>query len=101
FKPLEAIAQANPALRPRFRFCNLTIVLRSDDQAFTLRIADGAAKVDDGDRSDADFTLSASAADWEAFASERPPVASQTLFGMATAGRLTLCGPRMIEFMRH
>src|SRR4051794_40742358 len=100
FSALEAIASGNPALRPRFRFCDLTINLAAGEATSTLRIEDGAVTVTDGADGDADFTLSASSPDWQAFASERPPVGSQTLFGMATAERLKLSGPRMIEFMR-
>jgi pimeloyl-ACP methyl ester carboxylesterase len=101
FGALEAIARGNPALRPRFRFCDITVNLVVGETTSTLRIIDGAVTVSDGAAADADFTLSAAAADWEAFASERPPVGCQTLFGLATVGRLSLSGPRMIEFMRH
>ncbi len=101
FSALEAIARCNPALRPRFRFCDLTINLAAGETTSSLRIEDGAVIVTVGAAGDADFTLSAAPSDWEDFASERPPVGSQTLFGMATAGRLALSGPRMIEFMRY
>ncbi len=101
FKDLTAIAAGNPGLKLRFRHSDLTIVLRADARCWTLTIRDGTVAVADGAAPDAAFTLSAAAADWEAFAAERPAVGFQTLYGMSSVGRLTLSGPDVVQFARH
>ncbi|MEO8114840.1 MAG: SCP2 sterol-binding domain-containing protein, partial [Phenylobacterium sp.] len=98
FKDLEAVGAGNPGLASRFRFSDLTVVLDAEGQASTLRVKDGAFSVADGAAPDADFTLSATAADWAGFVSEAPPVGLQTLYGMSTVDRLQLTGPRMTQF---
>ena len=101
FQDLERVAARIPALGSRFRFSDLCIVVEADERRCTLTIRNGDVKVCDSASSDADFTLSATTADWDAFASEVPPVGFQTLFGMATVERLRLSGPRAVQFLRH
>ena len=93
FQDLERVAARIPALGSRFRFSDLCIVVEADERRCTLTIRNGDVKVCDSASSDADFTLSATTADWDAFASEVPPVGFQTLFGMATVGEAKTFGP--------
>ncbi len=102
FSALPRVAAANAGLHARFRFSDLTVNLRAGERTSTVRIGDGGlVSVADGPADDADFTLAASEDDWAGFASERPPVGLQTLFAMATVGKLELSGPRELECLRH
>jgi pimeloyl-ACP methyl ester carboxylesterase len=101
FSALPAIAARNRGLGARFRLADLCVVLRADDQAWTLTVRDGEVGIERDASPEADFTLSATTADWEAFVRERPPVGFQTLYAMATVDRLKLSGPRMLQFVRH
>jgi pimeloyl-ACP methyl ester carboxylesterase len=99
---LDRLANAfanQPALQRRARLAKLVLVIRSGDEATTVRIGD-AITTTAGASSDAAFTLIASPETWAAYARPVPPVGYQSIVGMVRMGTLRIEGD-MLAFGRN
>jgi pimeloyl-ACP methyl ester carboxylesterase len=88
---LPEVARAQPALRQRGGLAPLSITVRSDDTATTVRIGE-TVSVTSGASADAAFELIASADTWAKFSAMPPPVGYQSLVGMVRMGTLRIEG---------
>ena len=88
---LAGVARTQPALGQRGGLAPLSITVRSDDTATTVRIGETVA-VSPGASADAAFDLVASADTWAKFIKAVPPVGYQSLVGMIRMGTLRIEG---------
>ena len=96
---LAAALDGNPALQRRARLAALAFTVRVGDETTVVRVGETIA-VTPGPAADAAFSLSASPASWQAFASAVPAVGYQSLVGMQRVGHLRVEGD-MLAFGRH
>jgi pimeloyl-ACP methyl ester carboxylesterase len=99
FDGLAKALEGRPALHQRARQANLSLGIRSGEQATTVRIGESIA-TGPGESAGAAFTLSAGSEAWAAFAKAVPPVGYQSLVGMIRMGYLRLDGD-MLAFGRN
>jgi len=99
FDALTNALEDRPALQRRARLARLAMVVRSGDEATTVRIGDAIATTA-GASSDASFTLIASPEMWDAYARPVPPVGYQSIVGMVRMGTLRVEGD-MLAFGRN
>jgi pimeloyl-ACP methyl ester carboxylesterase len=88
---LSAALDGNAALQRRARLAALAIVVRSGEEANTVRVGERIA-VEKGAAADAAFSLIAAAATWSEFAKPVPAVGFQSLVGMQRVGHLRVDG---------
>jgi pimeloyl-ACP methyl ester carboxylesterase len=88
---LAEVARDRPALHQRGKLAALSLTIRSDETATSVRIAE-TVTVSPGASTDAAFALVASADSWAKFAAAVPPVGYQSLVGMVRMGTLRIEG---------
>jgi pimeloyl-ACP methyl ester carboxylesterase len=88
---LAATLDGNPALQRRARLAALGFIVRSGEQATTVRVGERVA-VENGAAGDAAFSLIAAPATWSEFAKPVPAVGFQSLVGMQRVGHLRVDG---------
>ncbi|WP_421998133.1 alpha/beta fold hydrolase [Reyranella sp.] len=96
---LAGALDGNAALQRRARLAALAFAVRADTAETTVRIGERVT-VSSGRAGDAAFTLVASAAAWQAFASAVPAVGYQSLVGMQRMGHLRVEGD-VLAWGRH
>jgi pimeloyl-ACP methyl ester carboxylesterase len=99
FEGLVNALKDQPALLRRARLAKMALVVRSGDEATTVRIGDSIITTAGAD-SDAAFTLIAGADTWSEFAKAIPPVGYQSIVGMVRMGTLRVDGD-MLAFGRN
>ena len=88
---LATALDSNPALQRRARLAALSLVVKSGEQATTVRVGERVT-VAQGAAADAAFSLIATAATWSEFAKQVPAVGFQSLVGMQRVGHLRVDG---------
>lgn len=88
---LTAALDGNPALQRRARLAALGFIVRSGEEATTVRVG-GRVAVEKGAAADAAFSLVATSATWSEFAKPVPAVGFQSLVGMQRVGHLRVEG---------
>ena len=99
FDRLANALDDRPALQRRARLAALTVVVRSGEEAATIRVGEAIA-VTAGASSGAAFTLTATPETWAAYAAAVPPVGFQSIVGMVRMGTLQVEGD-MLAFGRN
>ncbi len=88
---LPATLDGNPALQRRARLAALGFIVKSGEQATTVRVGERVT-VEKGAAGDAAFSLIAAPATWSEFAKPVPAVGFQSLVGMQRVGHLRVEG---------
>jgi pimeloyl-ACP methyl ester carboxylesterase len=88
---LATALDGNPALQRRARLAALGFIVKSGDQATTVRVGERVT-VEKGAAADAAFSLIATSATWLEFAKPVPAVGFQSLVGMQRVGHLRVEG---------
>jgi pimeloyl-ACP methyl ester carboxylesterase len=91
FMRLAKALDGNPALQRRSRLANLSLTIRSGEEAIGVRVGDGIA-VSRGAAQGAAFSLAAAPGVWAEFAKATPPVGFQSLVAMQRMGHMTVDG---------
>jgi pimeloyl-ACP methyl ester carboxylesterase len=99
FDRLATALDGQPGLRQRARQAALSLVVRAEEQATTVRIGEEVT-IAAGELPGAAFTLIASAETWAKFSQAIPPVGYQSLVGMVRMGHLRVEGD-MLAFGRN
>ncbi len=99
FDRLANALDDRPALQRRARLAALTVVVRSGEEAATIRVGEAIA-VTAGASSGAAITLIATPETWAAYAAAVPPVGFQSIVGMVRMGTLQVEGD-MLAFGRN
>src|SRR5947199_10549215 len=88
---LATALDGNPALQRRARLAALGFIVKSGEQAMTVRVGERVA-VEKGAAADAAFSLVATTTTWSEFAKPVPAVGFQSLVGMQRVGHLRVEG---------
>lgn len=91
FTRLAKALDGNPALQRRARLANLSLTVKSGEEASGVQVGDGIA-VRSGVAPGAAFTLAAAPGVWAEFSKATPPVGFQSLVGMQRMGHMTIEG---------